>query len=117
MVDISHVAWDPELVPQLRRAGSRVVLVQLNDSFLVQLHDWSVRPSSRFDRGLMGEGCIDYGAVLDGLDGDAGWFEVEALNDELRRTSLLDRFERAAQNFERTVAPRLVPALSKSQSH
>jgi hypothetical protein len=85
--------------------------VRLNDSFLVQPLDWPDSLGSKFDRALMGEGCIDYAALCDGLGEYAGWFEVEVLNEELRTLGLPERFERAALSFEREFAPCLASSL------
>jgi len=103
-VDTMHVWWDPELVPQLQRAGRRV--------FLVQLNDWLLPPPPRGDRGLPGEGCIDYGPFMSGLQDFAGWFEVEAASDALRAMPVRELFERSAASFTASIGPHLAAASS-----
>jgi sugar phosphate isomerase/epimerase len=93
-VDSMHVWWDPELVPLLRRAAARVYLVQIND--------WLPNAPHRLDRGVMGEGCIDFNPMIEALDGYAGIYEIETINDELRKLDLGDVFRRSVVGFQQT---------------
>jgi sugar phosphate isomerase/epimerase len=93
-VDTMHVWWDPALVQLLGRARSRIYLVQIND--------WLPNAPHRLDRGIMGEGCIDFEPIIEALDGYAGIYEIETINDELRGLELAEVFRRSAAGFERT---------------
>jgi hypothetical protein len=56
----------------------------------------------------MGDGCIDYGAFLEGLGSWYGWFDAEVIgNDELAALPLPAMFERLATSFEATIGRRL----------
>ena len=52
-VDTYHVWWDPELEPQIARAGSRILAHHICD-WLVPTRDLLL------DRGMMGDGVIDF---------------------------------------------------------
>ena len=93
-VDTMHVWWDPQLVSLLQRASSRIYLVQIND--------WLPNAPHRLDRGIMGEGCIDFEPIIDALDGYAGIYEIETINDGLRKLDLAEVFRRSADAFEHT---------------
>lgn len=77
VADSYHLWWDPRLYPQLRRAGERILLVQVSD--------W-VTPLPAgvlLGRGHLGDGCIDNrGFVQACLDaGYCGYVEVEIFNE------------------------------------
>ena len=93
-VDSMHVWWDPQLVSLLRRAHSRIYLVQIND--------WLPNAPHRLDRGVMGDGCIDFEPMIEALDGYAGIYEIETINDELRKLELAEVFRRSATGFQHT---------------
>ena len=99
VLDVHHMFWDPELDDQLSRAGDRLRIVHLND--------WPLPRGERYDRALMGEGCIDFAELFQSLRQFTGWFEVEVNNDELRSLPLADVFTRVAASFDRAVAPHL----------
>lgn len=77
MVDAYNVWWDAALDDQIRRAGSRILGVQLSD--------W-VTPirGELSSRGMIGDGCIDLAAIIDATAeaGYTGPIEVEILSDE-----------------------------------
>ena len=101
-VDTMHVWWDPELAPLLRRARSRIYLVQIND--------WLPNAPHRLDRGIMGDGCIDFEPIIEALEGYTGMYEIETINDELRKLDLAEVFRRSAAAFARTFGRHAVPA-------
>jgi sugar phosphate isomerase/epimerase len=101
-VDTMHVWWDPALVQLLERAGSRIYLVQIND--------WLPNAPHRLDRGIMGEGCIDFEPIIEALAGYAGIYEIETINDELRKEELPEVFRRSAAGYERTFGRHTVQA-------
>jgi sugar phosphate isomerase/epimerase len=72
VVDAYHVWWDPELAPQIARAGERIVAFHVSD-WLADTQDL------RLDRGMMGDGVIDLSAIRRMVEaaGYAGHREVE----------------------------------------
>lgn len=82
VVDSYHVWWDPELAPQIARAGERIAAYQVCDWTLPLPAD------PLLGRGHVGDGCIDF-AALTGLvtaAGYTGWIEVEIFNEEIWHT-------------------------------
>jgi sugar phosphate isomerase/epimerase len=76
-VDVFHLWWDPDLEPEIQRAGKNVL------SFHVS--DWRTPTRDLLnDRGLMGEGCIDIRGIRGWVEetGFAGPIEVEIFSDE-----------------------------------
>ena len=55
-VDNYHVWWDPELAPQLARAGKRIIAHHICDWLVPTRHLLT-------DRGMMGDGVIDFPAI------------------------------------------------------
>ena len=91
-VDIYHVWWDPELEPQIKRAGKRVLAFHVCD-WLVPTADLLL------DRGMMGDGVIDIPKIRGWVEatGFAGQCEVEIFSasnwwkkagDEVLRTCI-----------------------------
>ncbi|MFP4442121.1 MAG: sugar phosphate isomerase/epimerase family protein [Spirochaetia bacterium] len=67
-VDVYHLWWDPGLGPEIRRAGKKKRL------FAFHVCDWRTPTEDiLFDRGLMGEGCIDIKEIR-------GWMETDGFN-------------------------------------
>ncbi|MEM9813759.1 MAG: sugar phosphate isomerase/epimerase, partial [Pseudomonadota bacterium] len=76
-VDVYHVWWDPELLPQLRRAGRERILA-------FHLCDWLVPTRDLLtDRGMMGDGVIDLRGLRAAVEaqGFAGLNEVEIFSE------------------------------------
>jgi sugar phosphate isomerase/epimerase len=75
--DVYHVWWDPELMSQIQRGGSKRLLA-------FHVCDWLV-PTTHLlnDRGMMGDGLIDIPAVRAAVEneGYAGHVEVEIFSD------------------------------------
>jgi sugar phosphate isomerase/epimerase len=75
--DVYHVWWDPELMSQIQRGGSKRLLA-------FHVCDWLV-PTTHLlnDRGMMGDGLIDIPAVRAAVEneGYAGYVEVEIFSD------------------------------------
>ncbi|OAF19959.1 sugar phosphate isomerase/epimerase family protein [Bradyrhizobium neotropicale] len=73
VADTYHCWWDPEFVPGLRQAGPENILT-------FHLGDWLVPTRDVYhDRGMVGDGVVDFGAyraVLDDMGYD-GPFEIE----------------------------------------
>ena len=78
VVDAYHVWWDPNVYREIDRAGSRI--------FAVHASDWLVPPPDFLNgRGLMGDGCIDFGKFIAAVNGTGynGPIEVEIFNEQL----------------------------------
>jgi sugar phosphate isomerase/epimerase len=78
VVDAYHVWWDPNLYREIDRAGSRI--------FAVHVSDWLVPPPDFLNgRGLMGDGCIEFGKFIAAVNGAGynGPIEVEIFNEPL----------------------------------
>ena len=52
-IDTYHVWWDPELAPQIARAGKRIIAHHICDWLVPTRHLLT-------DRGMMGDGVIDF---------------------------------------------------------
>jgi sugar phosphate isomerase/epimerase len=77
-LDVYHVWWDPELLPQIARAGKDRLLA-------FHVCDWLV-PTRHIlnDRGMMGDGIIDIKSVRSAVEaqGFAGYSEIEIFSDD-----------------------------------
>jgi sugar phosphate isomerase/epimerase len=75
VVDSYHVWWDPDLPRQIARAGAKILAYHVND-WLVPTTDLLL------DRGMMGDGVIDLGALRAMVEaaGYRGHCEVEILS-------------------------------------
>lgn len=76
-VDAYHVWWDPQLYPQIARAGKRIMAFHVCD-WLVPTRDLLL------DRGMMGDGIIDLRAMRAAIEstGFDGLCEVEIFSAE-----------------------------------
>lgn len=77
-LDVYHVWWDPELMPQIARAG---------DARLLAFHvcDWLVPTRDILnDRGMMGDGVIDIRSLRSAVEaqGYSGYSEIEIFSDD-----------------------------------
>jgi sugar phosphate isomerase/epimerase len=78
VIDAYHVWWDPSVYREIDRAASRI--------FAVHVSDWLVPPPDFLNgRGLMGDGCIDFGKFIAAVNGVGynGSIEVEIFNEQL----------------------------------
>jgi sugar phosphate isomerase/epimerase len=75
-VDTYHVWWDPELSIQIARAGKRIIAHHICDWLVPTRHMLT-------DRGMMGDGVIDFPAIRRMLAaaGYRGIQEVEIFSD------------------------------------
>jgi sugar phosphate isomerase/epimerase len=72
-LDVYHIWWDPELLPQIERAGRDRLLA-------FHVCDWLVPTKDILnDRGMMGDGVIDIKSVRRAVEGQgfAGYAEIE----------------------------------------
>ena len=76
-VDTYHVWWDPELAPQLARAGRRIIAHHICDWLVPTRHLLN-------DRGMMGDGVIDFPAIRRMMEaaGYRGIQEVEIFSED-----------------------------------
>ncbi len=76
-VDTYHVWWDPELAPQLARAGKRIIAHHICDWLVPTKHLLT-------DRGMMGDGVIDFPAIRRMVEaaGYRGIQEVEIFSED-----------------------------------
>jgi len=77
-LDVYHIWWDPELLPQISRAGKDRLLA-------FHVCDWLVPTKDILnDRGMMGDGIIDIRSVRSAVEaqGFAGYSEIEIFSDD-----------------------------------
>jgi sugar phosphate isomerase/epimerase len=77
-LDVYHIWWDPELMPQIARAGKRRLLA-------FHVCDWLVPTKDILnDRGMMGDGVIDIRSVREAVEaqGFAGYSEIEIFSND-----------------------------------
>ena len=76
-LDVYHIWWDPELLPQIARAGKDRLLA-------FHVCDWLVPTKDILnDRGMMGDGVIDIPSVRAAVEaqGFAGYSEIEIFSE------------------------------------
>jgi sugar phosphate isomerase/epimerase len=76
-LDVYHIWWDPELLPQIARAGKDRLLA-------FHVCDWLVPTRDILnDRGMMGDGVIDIKSVRAAVEvqGFAGYCEIEIFSN------------------------------------
>jgi sugar phosphate isomerase/epimerase len=77
-LDVYHIWWDPELLPQIARAGMDRLLA-------FHVCDWLVPTTDILnDRGMMGDGVIDIKSVRRAVEaqGFAGYSEIEIFSND-----------------------------------
>jgi sugar phosphate isomerase/epimerase len=77
-LDVYHIWWDPELLPQIERAGEDRLLA-------FHVCDWLVHTKDILnDRGMMGDGVIDIKSVRHAVEaqGFAGYSEIEIFSSD-----------------------------------
>jgi sugar phosphate isomerase/epimerase len=76
-LDVYHIWWDPEMMPQIARAGKDRLLA-------FHVCDWLVPTRDILnDRGMMGDGVIDIRSVRAAVEavGFSGYSEIEIFSD------------------------------------
>jgi sugar phosphate isomerase/epimerase len=76
-LDVYHIWWDPELLPQIARTGRDRLLA-------FHVCDWMVPTKDILnDRGMMGDGAIDIKSVRRAVEaeGFAGYSEIEIFSE------------------------------------
>src|SRR3978361_2263766 len=77
-LDVYHIWWDPELLPQIARAGRDRLLA-------FHVCDWLVPTRDILnDRGMMGDGVIDIRSIRSAVEaqGFAGYSEIEIFSND-----------------------------------
>jgi sugar phosphate isomerase/epimerase len=77
-LDVYHIWWDPELLPQIARAGRDRLLA-------FHVCDWLVPTRDILnDRGMMGDGVIDIPSIRSALEaqGFDGYSEIELFSND-----------------------------------
>ena len=77
-LDVYHIWWDPEVLPQIARAGKDRLLA-------FHVCDWLVPTKDILnDRGMMGDGVIDIKALRAAVEaqGFAGYSEIEIFSND-----------------------------------
>jgi sugar phosphate isomerase/epimerase len=77
-LDVYHVWWDPELMAQIRRAGTKRLLA-------FHVCDWLVPTRDILnDRGMMGDGVIDIPAIRAAVEAEGfnGYSEIEIFSND-----------------------------------
>jgi sugar phosphate isomerase/epimerase len=77
-LDVYHIWWDPELMPQIARAGKDRLLA-------FHVCDWLVPTKDILnDRGMMGDGVIDIRSIRAAVEaqGFAGYSEIEIFSND-----------------------------------
>lgn len=100
MVDSYNVWWDPQLEASIKRAGNLVRGFQVSDWLYVTRH-------TAFDRGMVGDGVIDFARIRALVDatGFDGPIEIEAMSDlDLWARDIDDLLATSRQRLERHLA-------------
>jgi sugar phosphate isomerase/epimerase len=77
-LDVYHIWWDPDLLPQIERAGKDRLLA-------FHVCDWLVPTKDILnDRGMMGDGVIDIKSIRAAVEarGFDGYSEIEIFSDD-----------------------------------
>jgi sugar phosphate isomerase/epimerase len=77
-LDVYHIWWDPDLLPQIARAGKDRLLA-------FHVCDWLVPTKDILnDRGMMGDGVIDIKSIRSAVEaqGFAGYSEIEIFSND-----------------------------------
>jgi sugar phosphate isomerase/epimerase len=97
-LDVYHIWWDPDVLPQIRRAGKDRLLA-------FHVCDWLVPTKDILnDRGMMGDGVIDIKSLRAAVEaeGFAGYSEIEIFSESWW-TKPMDEVLRTCIDRHRTV--------------
>ncbi|RZS68155.1 sugar phosphate isomerase/epimerase [Agromyces ramosus] len=108
-VDTFHVWWDPEVLPQLARAGNEGRIATY------QVCDWKapLPADVLLGRHYPGDGVIDFASLTEAVEatGYTGDIEVEIFNKEIWDTSFGEAIARTAAGFDAAVVPHLAASV------
>ena len=107
VVDTFHVWWDPDLAPQIARAGAEGRLA------CYQVSDWvlPIAADALLSRGMMGDGYVDFTAI-GGWVTDAGYtgdVEVEIFNKDIWASDGEGVVTRMIDRYLDLVLPNMLP--------
>ena len=109
-VDTFHVWWDPEVLPQLARAGAEGRIATY------QVCDWKtpLPADVLLGRHYPGDGVIDFRTLTAAVEatGYTGDIEVEIFNQEIWDTPFAEVVARTAAGFEAAVVPHLAASVT-----
>jgi sugar phosphate isomerase/epimerase len=94
VIDVFHVWWDPEVIPQIARAQGKIAGFHVSD--------WPVPlPGILMGRAMMGDGIIELRKLRQAVDatGYDGPIEVEIFNEEIWKNADEKLMERIQQRF------------------
>ncbi|WP_395246120.1 sugar phosphate isomerase/epimerase family protein [Agromyces sp. MMS24-K17] len=104
-VDTFHIWWDPEVLPQIARAGASGRIATY------QVCDWKTPlPANVLNsRHYPGDGVIDFATLTAAVEatGYAGDVEVEIFNDDIWNAPYDEVVARTAETFGAAVGPHL----------
>ena len=103
VVDTFHVWWDPDVLPQIARAGDRILSYQVSDWITPLPAD------TLLSRGLPGDGHIDFAALTRAVAaaGYTGDVEVEVFNADVWARPGAEVLAEVARRHVDLVAPHL----------
>ena len=108
VVDTYHVWWDPELEPQIARAGAEARLASY------QVCDWilPLAADPLLSRGYMGDGYVDFTSIGRWVSaaGYSGDVEVEIFNEAVWNTPGDEVLAIITDRYRRHILPTLEPA-------
>jgi len=108
-VDTFHIWWDPDVLPQIARAGAEGRIATY------QVCDWRtpLPADVLLSRHEPGDGVIDFASLTRAVEatGYTGDIEVEIFNQELWDTPFAEVVARTAAAFEATVVPHLAASV------
>jgi len=111
-VDTFHIWWDPEVLPQIARAGAEGRIATY------QVCDWKtpLPADVLLSRHEPGDGVIDFASLTSAVEatGYTGDIEVEIFNQELWDTPFAEVVARTAAAFEAAVVPHLAASVPLS---
>lgn len=105
VVDTFHVWWDPQLRQDIVRAGAEGRLA----SFQVCDFNLPIATDALKSRGMMGDGCIDFGPVSTWVAeaGYTGPVEVEIFNNQINNQDPALTLATMRERYDRLVLPAL----------
>lgn len=110
VVDTFHVWWDPEVLPQIARAGASGRIATY------QVCDWKtpLPADVLLGRHYPGDGVIDFATITAAVEatGYTGDIEVELFNQQIWDTPWPEVAARTAESFEAAVAPHLAASVT-----
>ncbi|WP_448809065.1 sugar phosphate isomerase/epimerase family protein [Agromyces bauzanensis] len=110
VVDTFHVWWDPEVLPQIARAGASGRIATY------QVCDWKtpLPADVLLGRHQPGDGVIDFSALTRAVEfaGYAGDIEVEIFNQEIWDAPWSEVVARTAEAFATAVGPHLAASVT-----